>query len=118
MRQIVFLALLALNASLNSAQQPHFSDLEHTAEANQWIEDTLVSIQTIHVGMTRDDLEKRFTIEGGFHGGPLSRQVYEYKQCGFIKVEVEFNHLLRLATEDKITRISRPYLEKPSHAAD
>lgn len=112
MRGIAIVALLAFSASLSLAQQPHFSDVEHTAEHNQWIEDTLVSIQTIHTGMTVGDLNKLFTIEGGFHGGPLTHQVYQYRQCGFIKVDVEVD------AKGIITHISRPYLERPHHWAD
>jgi len=41
----LFSCATCLNASLNSASNRTFSDLEHTAEHNQWIEDTLVSIQ-------------------------------------------------------------------------
>ena len=112
MRGIAIVALLALSASLSLGEQPHFSDVEHTAEHNQWVEDTLVSIQTIHTGMTVGDLNKLFTIEGGFHGGPLTHQVYQYRQCGFIKVDVEVD------AKGIITHISRPYLERPHHWAD
>ena len=111
----LLIGLLVVSA-LAFAQQPRFSDLQHTEEHNEWIADTLVSIPTIQIGVTRDNLEKLFTIEGGFHSG--SKYVYQYKQCGFIKVDVEFNHLSRLGSEDTIVHISRPYLEKPSHAAD
>jgi hypothetical protein len=108
MRQIATVLLFALSASLNLAQQRHFSDVEHTAEHN----DTLVNIQTIHPGMTGADLNKLFTIEGGFHGGPLTHKLYQYRQCGFIKVDVEVD------VKGIITRISGPYLERPRHAAD
>lgn len=43
---------------------------------------------------------------------------YQYKECEFIKVEVEFDDHSSMASEDKIIRISRPYLEKPNHSAD
>jgi len=41
--------------------------------------------------MTRADLEKLFVIEGAFHPGSLTHQSYQYKQCEFIKVEVDFD---------------------------
>ena len=112
MRQIAIVAFLALSASLNLAQQPYFSDVEHTAEHNQWIEDTLLNIQTIHTGMSVADLNKLFTIEGGFQGGSLTHQVYQYRQCGFIRVDIEVD------AKGIITHISSPYLEKPHHWAD
>ena len=81
-------------------------DREHT----EWIANALLSIQTVRVGMTRADLLKVFTTEGGISSP--SWRTYVFRECPYIKVDVKFDSATRheeLAT-DKITEISRPYL--------
>ncbi len=86
-------------------------DWEHT----NWIRSVLPWIQDIKPGMTRKDLLRVFTTEGGLSN--RSRRTYVLKQCPYIKVDVEFtpatNEEDRLTEmpEDKIATISRPYLE-------
>jgi hypothetical protein len=86
-------------------------DWEHTT----WITSVLTWIQDVKPGMTRKDLLKGFTTEGGLSN--RSRRTYVLKQCSYIKVDVEFaavtNEQDRLAEmpEDKIATISRPYLD-------
>lgn len=78
----------------------------------QWVANALKEIESIKVGMRRKDLLKTFTTEGGF-STPLSRQ-YVYRSCRYIKVKVEFQPLQaggKESPEDKIIRISKPYLE-------
>jgi hypothetical protein len=62
------------------------------------------------VGMTREDLTKLFTTEGGL--STTSQRTYVYQQCPYIKVDVKFAASSReeeLPT-DKIVEVSRPYL--------
>jgi hypothetical protein len=78
-------------------------------------------MQKIKVGMTRADLLKVFTTEGGLSSG-LNR-TYVYRECPYIKVDVEFEPVGRPArdtdgrvtlveaNEDVIKKISKPYLE-------
>jgi hypothetical protein len=72
-------------------------------------------IQDVKPGMTRKDLLRVFTTEGGLSN--RSRRTYVLKPCPYIKVDVEFtpatNEEDRLTEmpEDKIATISRPYLE-------
>jgi len=78
-------------------------------------------MQTVKVGMTRADLLKVFTTEGGLSSG-LNR-TYVYRQCPLIKVDVEFEPVGRPArdgegrvtlieaNEDVIKKVSKPYLE-------
>ncbi len=87
----------------------------------EWIADSLKEMQTIKVGMTRADLLKVFTTEGGL-STPLNR-TYVYRECPYIKVAVEFEPVGRPARDaegrvtleeangDVIKRISKPYLE-------
>ena len=88
----------------------------HTA----WVAETLKRMQEVKPGMTRNDLLKVFTTEGGLSTG-LGR-TYVSRDCPYFKVEVEFNAVGRpnynpdgrvtLAEDgrDIIVKISRPYL--------
>jgi hypothetical protein len=89
-------------------------DQEHT----QWIDHVMRSISTIKPGMTRKDLFSVFSEEGGL--STRTQRRYVYKHCPYVKVDVEFsavNHVdenqdgLTEKPEDRIVKISRPYLE-------
>ena len=87
----------------------------------EWIAASLREIEQIKVGMTRADLLKVFTTEGGLSTG-LQRK-FVYRDCPYIKVDVEFEPVGRPARDrdgrvtleedrrDIITKISRPYLD-------
>ena len=87
----------------------------------EWIANSLKEIQKIKVGMTRADLLKVFTTEGGLSTG-LTR-TYVYRECLYIKVDVEFEPVGRPARDadgrvtlveskdDVIRKISKPYLD-------
>lgn len=87
----------------------------------EWIASSLREIQKIKVGMTRADLLKVFTTEGGLSTG--LRRTYVYRKCPYIKVDVEFDAVGRPARDaegrvtqvegdrDTIIKISKPYLE-------
>jgi hypothetical protein len=87
----------------------------------EWIANSLKEMQKIEVGMTRADLLKVFTTEGGLSTG-LNR-TYVYRDCSYIKVDVEFEPVGRPSrdadgrvtlvesNEDVIKKISKPYLE-------
>jgi hypothetical protein len=103
-----------LTISILSAQSPQKSQTE-------WIANSLKEMQKIKVGMTRADLLKVFTTEGGISSS-LNRR-YVYRECPYIKVDVEFEPVGRPARdtdgrvtlveakEDVIKKISKPYLE-------
>ena len=109
-----FLALL-LTTSTAPAQSPQKSQAP-----TEWIANSLKEIQKIKVGMTRADLLKVFTTEGGLSAG-LTR-TYVYRECFYIKVDVEFEPARRPARnadgrvtlveseDDVIRKISKPYL--------
>lgn len=86
-------------------------DWDHT----KWISSVLAWIKDIKPGMTRTDLLKVFTTEGGLSN--RLHRTYVLEQCPYIKVDVEFapatNEQDRLTEmpDDKIYKISRPYLE-------
>src|SRR5215469_17710005 len=104
----VVLCLLGVTAivRLEAQQAPSQIDREHTV----WITGVLNATQTIKVGMTRSDLMKVFTTEGGV--STISQRTYVYRKCPYIKVDVKFaasNRNNELPT-DKIVEVSRPYL--------
>ncbi len=87
----------------------------------EWIAHSLKEMQKIRVGMTRADLLKVFTTEGGL--STALNRTYVYRECPYIKVDVEFEPAGRPArdregrvtlieaNEDVIKKISKPYLE-------
>jgi hypothetical protein len=81
-------------------------------ERTEWLGNVLAWIANIKPGMTRSDLLRVFTMEGGL--STRTHRTYVLRQCPIIKVDVEFAISGRDA-EDKITQISKPYLES-SHA--
>ena len=86
-------------------------DWEHT----QWVSSVLAWTADIKPGMTRGDLLRVFTTEGGLF--TRTRRTYVLKQCPYIKVDVEFAATSKEPDpssempDDKIARISRPYLD-------
>lgn len=110
------LFILLLIAAPLSAQNP-----QGQQEQTEWVINSLKEMKTIKVGMTRADLLKVFTTEGGLSTG-LNR-TYVYRKCPYIKVDVEFKPVgrpardadgrvtLKEANEDVIKKISRPYLD-------
>jgi len=102
----VILACLALGQTPSPSTSPY--DSEHT----RWIVTSLIEMQTIKVGMSRGELLKVFTTEGGL-STPRQRK-YVYRDCPYIKVDVEFAPTQEGPVErqdDKVTKISKPYLE-------
>ncbi len=89
-------------------------DQEHT----NWIGHVMKSISTIKPGMTRKDLFTVFIEEGGI--STRTQRRYVYKDCPYIKVDVEFSPVIDVDTnpgpagenpKDRIVKISQPYLE-------
>ncbi|MCK4913844.1 MAG: hypothetical protein KAS69_04525 [Planctomycetes bacterium] len=90
---------------VNTKQQ---SSLNYT----DWISECIKRSQTIQSGMTRGELLKVFTIEGGLSGRTSRR--YVYKGCPYIKVDVYFRAVgdgRDEMSDDVITEISKPFLE-------
>ena len=86
-------------------------DWEHT----QWLNSVLGWTFDIKPGMTRSDLLKVFTIEGGI--SMRTQRTYVLKGCSTIHIDVTFSpasndkdHLAEMP-DDKIVTISKPYLD-------
>ena len=112
---IVFLLLSVSMVLGQESAKPARRGSEVDREHTEWIESVMRSILTIKPGATRNDLLRVFKEEGGL--STRTRRKYVYKECPYIKVDVEFapvgNEDERIAEmpEDKVTAISRPYLE-------
>jgi hypothetical protein len=118
-----FILLLFLGAatvspsSLGYTQAQAQSPQSHLA----WVTDALIRMQTIKPGMTRSDLLKVFTTEGGLSTG--LQRTFVSRDCLYFKVDVEFEAVGRPSRDrdgrvtlmedgrDVIVKISKPYLE-------
>lgn len=102
--------ILLLSAVAVSQSQERIAESQVDPEHTQWVAAALSAIQTIKVGMTRADLTKVLTVEGGL--STTSQRTYVYPKCPYIKVDVKFAASSREQERpsDKIIEISRPYL--------
>jgi len=122
MRKLALIALAFLFALVISVPAVSVRDSQRSQEHTEWIAKSLREMEKIRVGMTRADLLKVFTTEGGLSTG-LNRR-YVYRECPYIKVDVEFEPVGRPARDaqgrvtlieadgDVIKGISKPYLER------
>jgi hypothetical protein len=92
------------------------STVEH--EHAEWLNHVMRQIAAIKPGMTRKYLLAIFQKDGGL--SPRQHGRYVYRQCPNIKVDVAFSFVNEPAdnsrfpsADDKIVKISRPYLEYP-----
>jgi len=86
-----------------------------------WVAKSLKRMQTVKPGMTRTDLLKVFTAEGGLSTG--LQRTFVSQDCPYFKVDVEFEAVGRASrdpegrvtleegSQDIIVKISRPYLQ-------
>jgi len=88
--------------------------VEYDRERTKWIAKALRQIKKIEPGMSRQDLLKVFTTEGGLSN--RFQRTYVYSECPYIKVNVRFKaasnegNVLQEEPEDIIESISQPYL--------
>jgi hypothetical protein len=92
------------------------------AKTNQdrtaWVEKCMRDFESIKPGMTRGEIEKKFPMDGGLQGVSLTR--FTHPECSYFKVAVEFDFKRNekdqgriLSPEDKATKVSKPYIERP-----
>ncbi|HEV2315182.1 MAG TPA: hypothetical protein VGR94_07740 [Candidatus Acidoferrales bacterium] len=74
----------------------------------------------IKVGMTRREVEKHSTLDGGlqFFSTTRSTARYVYLKCEFIKLDIGFKSAVRgkqnlRSPNDIVEKVSKPYLEYP-----
>ncbi len=81
------------------------------------IMEALQDVTRLKVGMTRADVERVFTADGGISF--LEKSTYRYRKCQFIKIDVEFKkpestlNVRAQEQADVVTNISKPYLAYP-----
>src|SRR5579883_2073817 len=81
---LAILASFISHPLITPAKKSTRSELTHT----EWVAKSLKEMQTIKVGMTRGDLLKVFSEEGGI--STRTQRQYAYRECPYIKVRVEF----------------------------
>jgi hypothetical protein len=117
----VTLSIVAISAS-SFARLTHSASQEPCTQDHQvWVADTLVKMETIKPGMTREQLLKVFTTEGGISTG--LRRKFVSRDCPYFKVDVTFEAVGRPShdndgrvtlmedSRDIIATISQPYLQ-------
>jgi hypothetical protein len=88
------------------------------SEQARWIQANLPELESVKVGMTRKALLKVFMGEGGLSTRTWNH--YVYRKCGYVKVDVEFAPVgdpsppYGEGPDDRITKISKPYLQLSS----
>ncbi|NYF53541.1 hypothetical protein [Tunturiibacter gelidoferens] len=84
-------------------------------ERTDWIAKVLDRLNSIHPGMTRKDLDRVLTTEGGL--STRLQRTYVFLDCQYIKVDVRFKaaagtpNSFGESPEDVIESVSKPYLE-------
>jgi hypothetical protein len=103
---LVFIAGVSSMSSLFQAERTH----------DQWLRERYEESTSVKAGMTRADLKKVFSEDGGLQSVPAYR--YVLKSNGMIKVDVEFEFPAgmnsRTAPDElvHIKSVSKPYLEQ------
>src|SRR6266542_341238 len=87
MRKFAAVIVASLFASVVSIPALSEAGAQGSQQQTEWVANSLKEMQKVKVGMTRADLLKVFTTEGGLSTG-LSR-TYVYRECSYIKVDVE-----------------------------
>ena len=120
-----FALLLLLSAAVDSGSSLHGhsqaqAQVQSTRSHVEWVADTLKSMNTVKPGMTRNDLLKVFTTEGGL--STALQRTFVSRECPYFKVDVEFEAVgrpnrdrdgrvtLKEDSHDIIVKISKPYL--------
>jgi len=94
--------------------QPLPSQTAYDSGVSRWITAHLPELESIQAGMTREQLLKVFSEEGGI--SQCQHRRYVYRRCPFVKVDVDFAPAGDPggpeSPSDRITKISRPFLER------
>jgi hypothetical protein len=112
-------ACLALTGIAWVRAQPDTRNPQPDAEHAKWVETCLKDFQSIKVGMTRGEIEKKLSEDGGLQSASPVRFIHP--ACASFKIDVEFDIKRDPADqgravsgkEDKATKISKPYIERP-----
>ncbi len=81
----------------------------------EWVAKSLKAIQAIRPGMTRQQVLKVLTTEGGI--STRNFRTYVYRECPYIKVTIKFEPVGALASgefegsNDRVISVSQPFLQ-------
>jgi hypothetical protein len=104
------LAASALAAPAGAAPTPKDAGDARVA----WVRDCYADIRAVKPGQTRGDLLKKFKQAGGLYNRRIAS--YMYTKCPYFKISVTFEPAgpgEKLSADDKIVKVSTPYLEDP-----
>jgi hypothetical protein len=81
------------------------------------VQQALADSRSIAPGVTRKEVEKYFTNDGGMQFPPHTR--YTYRQCNYIKLEVDFDPAPSpgkdfTSPDDKVKNVSKLYIDYPA----
>ncbi|HTW65791.1 MAG TPA: hypothetical protein VME17_14290 [Bryobacteraceae bacterium] len=114
---VLFSGMLTSVSAWTQIREQTDSNREHV----QWVAESLKSMLSVKPGMTRGDLLRVFTTEGGVFTG--LHRTYVFRECPYFKIDVDFEAVGRPARDpegrvtlteseaDTIKTISRPYLQ-------
>ncbi len=122
-RRLMLLVLLGtITGSLASLHARRAQGQDQSSQSHlTWVADALIRMHTIKPGMTRSDLLKVFTTEGGLSTG--LQRTFVSRDCLYFKVDVEFEAVGRPNRDqegrvtliedgrDIIVKMSKPYVE-------
>ena len=109
-------ALLMMLASVSSLSLPR--EDRKRQERIEWVAGCLKQMQAVRAGMTRKEIEKILTMEGGLYSPTTGH--YVSRECPYFKVDVEFTAARDkdgravFGGHDRIVKVSRPYLDWPT----
>ena len=107
-RTLAVAAIVLLVSILAQAQ-------EEPCQSCSVVNNTLAAYNNLHTGMTRAELEQHFRPDGGLSFPPV--QVYVFKDCPMIKVEIRFEKLTVASdydkAENKVQSFGRLYVDHP-----
>lgn len=113
MKNLTFILLVSV--ILGFVAMPTHAGTDVDKDLTKQITDVLKECQTIKPGMTRTELSRVFTTEGGL--STAKHRTYVYRGCPYIKVDVDFTlsdpkqGTLEARPTDTIAKISKPYLQ-------
>lgn len=122
-RLLVLISLSMITiSSWSSVRLTHSGSQEACAQDHQvWVTHALEKMETIKPGMTREELLRVFTTEGGLSTG--LHRTFVSMDCSYFKIDVDFEAVgrpnrdkdgrvtLEEGQRDIIVKISRPYLQ-------
>ena len=86
---------------------------QRPCESCSVVNDALTAYNKLHTGMTRAELEQKFRPDGGLSGPTY--QVYVFRDCPMIKIDVRFERLTNPAdyfkADNKVQNFGRLYID-------